>query len=162
MKIDRPITYLKCSTSMFLGKIKKVTVYCMTHRLKLVIILTVMCISLFRYNFIFLDAIVQVTVLGTIISNTLLKKCPYSGLFWSEIFPHLDFVFSPNAGKCGKNAGQNNSEYGHFLRTYLSIFSLNAGKCVKNADQNNSPNTDIFYAVISVEKSVFHSDSSPV
>ena len=125
MKIDRPITYLKCSTSMFLGKI--------THRLKLVIILTVMCISLFRYNFIFLDAIVQVTVLGTIISNTLLKKCPYSGLFWSEIFPHLDFVFS-----------------------------LNAGKCVKNADQNNSPNTDIFYAVISVEKSVFHSDSSPV
>ena len=25
------------------------------------------------------------------------------------------FVFSPNVGKCGKNADQNNSEYGHFL-----------------------------------------------
>ena len=96
MKIDRPITYLKCSTSMFLGKIKKVTVYCMTHRLKLVIILTVMCISLFRYNFIFLDAIVQVTVLGTIISNTLLKKCPYSGLFWSENAGKMPARITPN------------------------------------------------------------------
>ena len=26
-------------------------------------------------------------------------------------------VFSPNEGKCGKNAEQNNSEYGHFLRS---------------------------------------------
>ena len=26
-------------------------------------------------------------------------------------------VFRPNAGKCGKNADQNNSEYGHFLRS---------------------------------------------
>ena len=26
-------------------------------------------------------------------------------------------VFSPNAGKCGKNEDQNNSEYGHFLRS---------------------------------------------
>ena len=26
-------------------------------------------------------------------------------------------VFSPNAGKCGKNADQNNSEYGHFLHS---------------------------------------------
>ena len=24
-------------------------------------------------------------------------------------------IFSPNAGKCGKNADQNNSEYGHIL-----------------------------------------------
>ena len=30
-------------------------------------------------------------------------KCPYTELF------------SPNAGKCGKNADQNNTEYGHFL-----------------------------------------------
>ena len=28
-------------------------------------------------------------------------------------------VFSPNAGKCRKNADQNNSEYGHFLRNVL-------------------------------------------
>ena len=30
-------------------------------------------------------------------------------------------VFSPNAGKCGKNADQNNSEYGHFLRSVLYL-----------------------------------------
>ena len=33
-------------------------------------------------------------------------------------------VFSPNTGKCGKNADQNNSEYEHFLRSrngYLSF-----------------------------------------
>ena len=77
-------------------------------------------------------------------------------------------VFSPNAGKCGKirtrktantntfyalvtlriqsecgkfgkNADQNNSEYGQFLRKgYLSVFTPNTGKCGKNADQNNS------------------------
>ena len=48
----------------------------------------------------------------------------YSGPLFSRIFPHSDwirrdssylFVFSPNVGKRGKNADQNNSEYGHFL-----------------------------------------------
>ena len=48
----------------------------------------------------------------------------YSGPHFSRIFPHSDwirrdtpylFVFSPNAGKSGKNADQNNSEYGLFL-----------------------------------------------
>ena len=29
------------------------------------------------------------------------------------------FVFSPNAGKCRKNADQNNSEYGLFLRSAI-------------------------------------------
>ena len=29
-------------------------------------------------------------------------------------------VSSPNAGKCGKNADQNNSEYKHFLRSACS------------------------------------------
>ena len=60
---------------------------------------------------------------------SLRKKSPYLELFWSAfscIFPHLDWiqkdspylsVFSPIAGKCGKNADQNNSEYGHFLRS---------------------------------------------
>ena len=77
--------------------------------------------------------------------------------------PEYLSVFSPNAGKCGKNADQDNSEYRHFLRsavlfgTYVlldrslrvsqlslyvsklnSVFSSNAGKCGKNADQNNS------------------------
>ena len=41
----------------------------------------------------------------------------YSGPHFSRIFPHSDWIFSPNAGKCGKNAGQNNSEYGHILRS---------------------------------------------
>ena len=57
------------------------------------------------------------------------KKSPYSELFWSafsRIFPHSDWirgdleylsVLSPNTGKSGKNADQNNSEYGIFLRS---------------------------------------------
>ena len=52
------------------------------------------------------------------------KKCPYSELLWSAYFLHFPAfglntpclsVFSPNAGKCGKNADQNNFEYGLFL-----------------------------------------------
>ena len=48
------------------------------------------------------------------------KKCPH----FSRIFPLSDWirrdtgyllVFSPNAGKCGKNADQSNSEYWLFL-----------------------------------------------
>ena len=48
----------------------------------------------------------------------------YSGPHFSRIFPHLDrigrdtpylSVFSPNAGKSGKSADQNNSKYGLFL-----------------------------------------------
>ena len=34
------------------------------------------------------------------------------------------FVFSQIAGKCGKNADQNNSEYGHFLRSDGEISNL--------------------------------------
>ena len=54
----------------------------------------------------------------------------YSGAHFSRIFPHSDWirrdiqsecryfsVFSPNVRKCGKNADQNNSEYGYFLRS---------------------------------------------
>ena len=55
----------------------------------------------------------------------------YSGLHFSRIFPHSDWirrdteyfsVFSPNAGKSGKNADQNNSEYGLFLRSVILDF----------------------------------------
>ena len=61
--------------------------------------------------------------------QSLRKKCPsrsYSGPHFSHIFPHSDWiwrdteyisVFSPNAEKCEKNADQNNSEYGLFLRS---------------------------------------------
>ena len=60
--------------------------------------------------------------------KTLRKKCPYWELFWAAFFPHFPkfglntekyylSVFSPNVRKCGKNADQNTSEYGHFLRS---------------------------------------------
>ena len=42
------------------------------------------------------------------------------------IYPYLS-VFSPNAGKCGKNADQNNSEYGHFLRKVTCVGVLTWG-----------------------------------
>ena len=51
----------------------------------------------------------------------------YSGPHFWRIFPQSYWirrdtylsVFSPNAGKCGKIAHQNNSQYGHFLRSAL-------------------------------------------
>ena len=55
----------------------------------------------------------------------------YSGPYFSRIFPHSDWylsVFSPNAGKCRKNADQNNSEYGHFLRS--ESFQVSISPCV--------------------------------
>ena len=59
------------------------------------------------------------------IHGVLRKNCPYLELSWSAFFTHSDWtrrdteylsVFSPNAGKCGKNEDQNNSKYGLFLR----------------------------------------------
>ena len=50
----------------------------------------------------------------------------FSGAHFPRTFRHTDWVrrdtsyllvFSSNAGKCGKNADQNNSEYRHFLRS---------------------------------------------
>ena len=61
------------------------------------------------------------------------KKCPYSELFWSAFFPHLAWirrdteylsVFSPDLGKCGENADQNNSEYGHLLHCVINLDSV--------------------------------------
>ena len=43
---------------------------------------------------------------------TLRKKCPYSELFWLA----LNIL-----SECGKNMDQNNFEYGHFLRSVISI-----------------------------------------
>ena len=54
---------------------------------------------------------------------TTAKNSPYSELFWSAFFPHFPTCelntkrYSPIVGKWGKNANQNNSEYGHFLRS---------------------------------------------
>ena len=45
--------------------------------------------------------------------------------FWEHLFytPYLS-VFSPNVGKCGKNADQNNSEYRHFLCSVLLLIPM--------------------------------------
>ena len=56
-----------------------------------------------------------------------------SGLHFSRIFQRSDWirrdteylpVFSPNTEKCGKNADQNYSEYGHILRSETLNFQL--------------------------------------
>ena len=42
-----------------------------------------------------------------------------AGKMHASITPNTEYLseVSPNAGKCGKNARHNNSEYGHFLRS---------------------------------------------
>ena len=55
------------------------------------------------------------------LSNTLLKKCPYSELFWPEFFRIWTEYgeirsISPYSVWMRKNEDQKNSEYGHFLR----------------------------------------------
>ena len=53
--------------------------------------------------------------------QSLRKKCPYSELFWSVLFPDFP-AFGLNmerygvCKKSGKNADQNNFEYGLYLR----------------------------------------------
>ena len=56
----------------------------------------------------------------------------YSGPNFSRIFSHSDWirrdtsylsVCTPNAGKCRKYADQNNSEYGHFLRSAVLMLT---------------------------------------
>ena len=83
---------------------------------------------------------------------SLRKKCPYSEFLWSAFFPHFPAfglnteylsvfrlnteylsVFSPNAGKCGENADQKNSEYGHFLCSILLFWIY---KYIHNSDKN--------------------------
>ena len=80
-------------------------------------------------------------------SLTLRKTFPYLELFWSAFFPHfpafglnteryfphfsafgvntkrygVSLRIQSKSGKCGKNVDQNNSEYGHFLRSVKSI-----------------------------------------
>ena len=52
------------------------------------------------------------------------KKCLYSELFWST-FSHIRTEYgeilriSPYSVWMRKNAGQNNTEYGHFLRSEM-------------------------------------------
>ena len=58
-------------------------------------------------------------------------SCPH----FSRIFPHSSWIrrdTSPNARKCGQNLDQNNSEYGHFLRSVRVVSDYpRLGKCTK-------------------------------
>ena len=77
-----------------------------------------------------------------VFSTPLRKKCTYSELFWSAFFTHFPAfelnterygeIFSPNAGKCVKNADQNNSEYGLFLRSALISRSTKVKEILKD------------------------------
>ena len=54
--------------------------------------------------------------------NGVHEKCPYSELFWSAFFRiRTEYgeirTISPYSVQMRKNADQNNSEYGHFLRS---------------------------------------------
>ena len=63
------------------------------------------------------------------------KKCPYSELFWSA-FSRIRTEYgellriSPYSVRMQENAGQNNSEYGHFSRSasYESIMKVSIFK----------------------------------
>ena len=65
--------------------------------------------------------------------NTLRKKCPYSELFWSA-FSRIRSEYgeilgiSPYSVRVRENTDQNNSEYGHFLRsTELELSKVQTG-----------------------------------
>ena len=74
-------------------------------------------------------------ILGQKIAHNCVKSLcirSYSVRHFSRIFPHSDWirrdaeyhsVFSSNAGKCGKNVDQNNSECGQFLRSAQYTYS---------------------------------------
>ena len=56
-----------------------------------------------------------------IMTFTLLKKCPYLELFWSE-FSRIRAEYgriSPYSARMQENEDQNSSEYGHFSRSVI-------------------------------------------
>ena len=83
------------------------------------------------------DTLLQLSCSQILLSYRMYHHCikyvrirSYSGPHFSRIFPHLDWiwrytpylsVFSPNIGKCGKNADQNTSEYGHFFAVSILL-----------------------------------------
>ena len=78
------------------------------------------------------------------------KKCPYSELFWSAFSNIQDeygeiLRFSPYSVRMRENADQNNSEYRHFLRSWvLCAFALTL-KETSNSYLYNSKNTNDKY-----------------
>ena len=85
---------------------------------------SVMCkMCIFRIKILYLSIHIIV------VSSTAWKVSVF-GVILVRFFPHFPafglntnrYVFNPNAGKCGKNAEQNNSEYGQFLRSVQCQF----------------------------------------
>ena len=70
--------------------------------------------------------------LGTVTNfwnTSLLETCLYSGLFWSLFFcirtEYGEILFiSPYSVRMRENTGQNNSKYGHFLRSASGRFRM--------------------------------------
>ena len=95
----------------------------------------------------------------------LLKKCPYSELFRSAFFPHFPPAFGLNPEryfvslciqfKCVKNADQNNSEYGHSLRSVtflcasLIIVTVRQGMQALSVDHSVQLPSSISLCIIS-------------
>ena len=69
------------------------------------------------------------------IKTALREKCPYSELFWPAFFRIRTeygeiLLISPYSVRMRENTDQNNSEYGHFLRSEIVYDYRSPGKKV--------------------------------
>ena len=58
------------------------------------------------------------------------------GVILVRLFALFSSIFSPNTGKCVKNADQNNSEYGHFLRSVINFLNNTPKQPIKFRTKN--------------------------
>ena len=69
--------------------------------------------------------------------TTLRENCPYLELFWSAFshirteYGEIRSIISPYSVRMRENAYQNNSEYGHFLRS-ATLLNLKGNEKNKN------------------------------
>ena len=71
---------------------------------------------------VFIYDVFYVSKTDALFKNSLRKRCPYSELLWSAFFPIWTEYgeirsISPYLVQMWANADQNNTEYGHFLRS---------------------------------------------
>ena len=82
------------------------------------------------YKYCFKNMLGKTISLKNLKRAALRKKCPYSEFFWSAFSriwtEYRDILrISPNSVRTRENADQNNSEYGHFLRSvFLGIIAI--------------------------------------
>ena len=95
---------------------------------------------------------------GYSLSLTLRRKCPYSELFWS-VFSRTRaeygeiLVVSPYSVQMRENDGQNNSEYGHFLRSVIVSYSISSHHGVIILSRSN--NSVFLYLKVYWNREVF-------